>query len=780
MKMGTKAETLAALEGRLDDALVLPQISFPVRKWKPGGVVQCIWQQCVNKWGERPVIVRSSAVSEDTAQCSQAGKYESIANVSGLKAFEKAVDTVIASYDDDNVENQVLVQPMLEHIKLCGVAFTVDPNGLGNYYVINYDESGSASAVTSGIGQGGRLLYVFRGKETGVQPEETARLCTVLRQLEELFESDRLDVEFAATADGQLYIFQVRPLCIRGQTADWRRQHDALQRIEAKIRQNAGPKPYLCGNKNIYGVMPDWNPAEMIGLHPKALALSLYQEVITDSVWAYQRDNYGYRNLRSFPLMVDFGGLPYIDVRVSFNSFVPARLDEKISGKLVNYYLERLAAEPSKHDKIEFDIVFSCYTLDLPQRIRVLENYGFSQEEIQAVVCALRDLTNNIINPDTGLWRRDYEKTLLLESRYQEITESDMGEAEKIYWLLEDCKRYGTLPFAGLARGAFIAVQLLASMVKTGVISEQDYQDFMNDVDTVGSRMNQDFRALSRKEFLKKYGHLRPGTYDISSLRYDEAPDLYFDWDRMERETAGETEKSGRRKFSLSLEQMHRLKDLLEESGLSSDILGLMDFIKTVIEGREYGKFVFTRSLSSVIQMIGEMGARYGLTRDDCAHLNIRVVRELYASAKNEEETILKSVEEGRAAWELSSTLVLPPVLTDAEEVWRFYYPDTEPNYITMKRAQGEVAVLDGGVVDQDISERIVLIACADPGYDWIFSHQIRGFVTMYGGANSHMAIRAGELGIPAVIGVGEKQYEKYRRAEALEIDAGAKTVRIF
>ncbi len=37
MKMGTKAETLAALEGRLDDALVLPQISFPVRKWKPGG-----------------------------------------------------------------------------------------------------------------------------------------------------------------------------------------------------------------------------------------------------------------------------------------------------------------------------------------------------------------------------------------------------------------------------------------------------------------------------------------------------------------------------------------------------------------------------------------------------------------------------------------------------------------------------------------------------------------------------------------------------------------------
>lgn len=42
------------------------------------------------------------------------------------------------------------------------------------------------------------------------------------------------------------------------------------------------------------------------------------------------------------------------------------------------------------------------------------------------------------------------------------------------------------------------------------------------------------------------------------------------------------------------------------------------------------------------------------------------------------------------------------------------------------------------------------------------------------------MAIRAGEIGIPAAIGVGEKQYEKYRKARSLEIDAMAKTVRML
>jgi len=52
------------------------------------------------------------------------------------------------------------------------------------------------------------------------------------------------------------------------------------------------------------------------------------------------------------------------------------------------------------------------------------------------------------------------------------------------------------------------------------------------------------------------------------------------------------------------------------------------------------------------------------------------------------------------------------------------------------------------------------LIENADPGFDWIFSHNIAGLVTQYGGVNSHMAIRCAELGIPAAIGVGDKIYE--------------------
>ena len=52
--------------------------------------------------------------------------------------------------------------------------------------------------------------------------------------------------------------------------------------------------------------MPDWNPAEIIGKKPKPLALSLYQELITDHIWAINRDNYGYKDLQQFHLMTTF------------------------------------------------------------------------------------------------------------------------------------------------------------------------------------------------------------------------------------------------------------------------------------------------------------------------------------------------------------------------------------------------------------------------------------------------------------------------------------------
>ena len=72
---------------------------------------------------------------------------------------------------------------------------------------------------------------------------------------------------------------------------------------------------------------------------------------------------------------------------------------------------------------------------------------------------------------------------------------------------------------------------------------------------------------------------------------------------------------------------------------------------------------------------------------------------------------------------------------------------------------------------DGDLQGKIVLVDAADPGYDYLFTKGIAGLVTCYGGANSHMAIRCSELGLPAVIGVGEEKFAIYKKAKRLHID---------
>ena len=90
----------------------------------------------------------------------------------------------------------------------------------------------------------------------------------------------------------------------------------------------------MLGRTTAFGVMPDWNPAEIIGYKAKPLAMSLYQELITDHVWSQQRKNYGFRDVGSNHLMANFLEL-HIDIRVDFNSWVPNSLNKKLSNKLV-------------------------------------------------------------------------------------------------------------------------------------------------------------------------------------------------------------------------------------------------------------------------------------------------------------------------------------------------------------------------------------------------------------------------------------------------------------
>jgi len=759
IKLESKARTLEQLSGVLNSARVLPLFYFNLRQWKQqsDGVLDQIMAE---SWASELMIVRSSGAAEDSKTESLAGYYESILNVSGRDGLLDAIQTVIASFGDHPSDfDEILVQPMLQDVLRSGVAFTADAMTGAPYYVIEWTEGSDTTAVTSG--KNTHTFYCSRAGEADVSGE-LLPIVRLLDELERLIPEQPLDVEFGVATDG-LFLLQARALVLKERVIDVKEHTDLLHKIAVKAGSGFRSHPFLHGKKTIYGVMPDWNPAEIIGTRPRPLAFSLYRELITNSTWAYQRNNYGYKNLRSHPLLIDFMGQPYVDVRVSFNSFVPRDIETDLADRLVDYYLDRLETHPHFHDKVEFDIVYTCYTFDLEQRMERLREAGFSDSDCEILKQSLRSLTNRIINAESGLWLGDADRVATLEVRRDRLYAADTDAITKIYWLLEDCKRYGTLPFAGLARAGFISVSLLRSLVALGVMSQVESDLFINSLDAVSSQLPRDLNSMQKSAFLGKYGHLRPGTYDILSSRYDKDPDLYFDWDQIKKQQG-----HGKPEFKLGLVQMKRVEKMLKEHQIDNDVIGFFEFLGKGIELRESSKFEFTRNLSDAIELIAEVGADFGYSRDDMSYASIDTFYEMYRSSVDPGQILEQSIQRGKAAYSRTCRVILPPLLTSEKDIYAFELPDAEPNFITQQRVTAEVTSVEK---TSDLSGKIVCISSADPGYDWLFSHDIAGLITCYGGANSHMAIRANELGLPAVIGAGESKYGTWSGAKRLDMD---------
>ncbi len=211
---------------------------------------------------------------------------------------------------------------------------------------------------------------------------------------------------------------------------------------------------------------------------------------------------------------------------------------------------------------------------------------------------------------------------------------------------------------------------------------------------------------------------------------------------------------------------------------MDGDVLALFKFIKAGIEGREHSKFVFTQSLSVALELLALLGAEYGFSREDMSYASVAIIDRIYSGTDDIKSILRQSIAEGREKYAQTLTHVLPPVILNSHDIYAFFLPAGEPNYITLGNAAGNVCTDISG--SEPIDGKILLIPAADPGYDWIFSHNIRAFITSYGGANSHMAIRAGELGIPAVIGVGEKRFHEWSKSETLRVDCANKKVEIL
>ena len=754
-----KGETLLFLKKKnfnVPDLILFNANSFSSNK-------NLIFNKIKRKFKNKKIAIRSSSANEDTLKTTNAGKYKSCLNVSSQnkKEVNENILDVIKSYKNYDKQNKVIIQEMLTNVKFSGVCTTIDIHNHLPVYVVNYHKGNDTEIVTSG--KDNAFSISIANKKYLNKKHIFFQLLTEIEKLKKILDTDLLDIEFAIDNKNKLHILQVRDLVLNKKSSliNKRFYFQNLERLEKKINKLTEKNYDLFGNTNYFGVMPDWNPAEIIGTKPRPLALSIYKELITDHIWSKHRSNYGYKNVESHHLMTNFFGTPFIDVRVDFNSWLPKKLSSKVSNKLIRYYLTKFAKNKNYHDKIEFKILFTCFTPNTNTRIKHDLKNIFNKREILEFQNSLKNITKTSFEQ----FQQDIKKIQKLKVTNIKISNSKIDNISKIYYLIEECKKNGTLAFAGLARCGFIAVDILNSLVDKKIFSISEKEKFLNSIDNIATKVNQDFVKLSKSEFCKKNGHLRPSTYDITTLNYEEGYKIYFNKKKKF--------KKNKVKFIFTKIQKKYIQSFLQENKFKINFNQFIKFIKDSIYLREYSKFIFTKNIDQIFINLIAFGKKYQISRDDLSYLEINSIISLHDNLYSISviEDLKNTIKKNKIIYKNNSLMHLPETITSIKDIYVYEKNILGGNFITQKIIDGEIFELKNSSNINKIENKILMIESADPGYDFIFSKDIKGLITKFGGQNSHMSIRSSELALPAAIGVGEEIYNSLKNKKFIKLD---------
>jgi phosphohistidine swiveling domain-containing protein len=732
------------------------------------------------------LIIRSSAEDEDGNLTSSAGEYDSIANVplKNKKLINESIHKVIASYTKKRSllpNDEVMIQEMVINSQMSGVLFTHDLNTGAPYYVVNYDDrSGRTDSVTSGIGEySNRTLYIHRNSINKIRSGRFKKLLFAVQELELVMQSQFLDIEFAFDDNLNPYLFQVRTITTK---SNWNRLiakkvDITLKGVQKFVSGHLKKIDDIYGETTILGQMPDWNPVEMIGRVPRILASSMYQTLITNNAWSIARSNMGYTVPTGQPLMLNLACQPFIDTRLSFHSFLPATVSSQIAQKVVNKWLNNLKKSPELHDKVEFEVAITTFSFDIDEKIKQLIGNTLTKKEKKDFKLAHLEQTRKLIKGEgPGSISEALLKVNILNDKHKTIKKT--SDVSSLFRMISECVEYGTIPFSILARHGFIAKTILVSLCNIGIITNDEVNEFQRSIDTVASNLVDDISLLklgklSNEEFMALYGHLRPGTYDIMSQRYDQMNDLY------KSSSPGKVLKKIK-PFQFSKKQQDQINKILKHNGFKDfNADSLINYIREAIVGREYGKFVFTRSVSDILELIANFAQTIGLSREEISHVPLDSILATFKSSSesNIEEYLryISGIESEKH--KVGISIRLPMLITCEEDVHIVPFQVSYPNFITNKKVTANCIVLKTDVDKSSLKNKIVLIEGADPGVDWIFSQKIAGLITKYGGVNSHMAIRCAEFGIPAAIGCGEQRFEMLLKSSEVSLDCAASII---
>ena len=174
------------------------------------------------------------------------------------------------------------------------------------------------------------------------------------------------------------------------------------------------------------------------------------------------------------------------------------------------------------------------------------------------------------------------------------------------------------------------------------------------------------------------------------------------------------------------------------------------------------------------MKVLIKYGNNKSISRNSLSFVNI----ESFLNKKITKKKLIYESKKNEHNFMLTNLIKLPQIIHDETSAFIAPYQINIPNFITTKLVEGKSLQISSKSKVKNLDKKIILIEGADPGYDWIFSHKVLGLITKYGGANSHMAIRSAEFGLPAVIGCGENLFNELKNYEYISINCLSKEVK--
>lgn len=736
---------------------VLPWIAFTMEEWRQHS--QRILRRLETAQLDRVVAVRSCAAQEDAAPNEPPGFFESVLNVDrGEQAkLTGAIDLVCASYcrrtGVSSAAHKILVQSQLMDPAVSGVCRV--GTAAQDYLEIDYDESlGRTDAVTAGL----KAQRIYLSASDSDLPAPWRALRIAADAIRTIF-APPFFLEFSIDGAGVPYIFQVR--------SDRRPPREGYGRPPTS--PELAQAETLVRSEGPLSVMADWNPAELLGPEAKPLDASLYDNLLMSGAWEAGRHKMGWRTPLSRQLMVRLGGRYYIKLRTSFESLLPAGLSTALATKLVNDRLSLLQEKPELHDKVEFRVMWSAFAFDETAHREQLMGRGFSGAEVDRLFSALRRVTRKSLAGAASARAADRAGLKSLQTARRTLhginhQTSPPKVAAALNQALASCRAHGTIAFSRQARIAFTFRYVVNHLIESGAIPASMILEWERGLNTVARQLERDLGKLGegtmeRVAFNRRYGHLRPRSYNLESPRYDER-----DW----LPNPTHSRHSHRR---TKLPDVPRLHTILKAVGADTCQRTFWRSAADAFRARESFKFAFSALLSDILGLLGQVATWSETDRRTLRQFEIGTLIKMLRRAPDW-QSFGREVRESFAvqavpvAWCLPDLILAPVDLHVVREI------DAKPTFIGAVVANGPPVVVTGeNAVSASLSGAIAAIDAPDPGFDWVFAHPLAGMVTAYGGEFSHMGLRCAEFGISAALGCGQKLFETAASTSHLAID---------